>query len=119
MSIGQICAFLVRDRYKLVLLMTDGSEIDCSLPLLWMAPIEDRVRLRHKKRGTTYDLVGSAIVQCDRPLEDYDNVVVYRCIETGQLWIRPTGGFRGFEIDKRDVPDTRVVIDSRDWTGRQ
>ncbi len=42
---------------------------------------------RHKKRGTTYAIVGSACVQADDPLRDHEIVVVYRA-EDGQLWVR-------------------------------
>lgn len=35
-------------------------------------------RVRHLKRGTTYDKLGAALVQADAPLHDGDAVVVYR-----------------------------------------
>lgn len=53
---------------------------------------------RHKKRGTTYEIVGEAEAQVstgahvwgivERPLRDGDQLTVYRCIETGKLWAR-------------------------------
>jgi hypothetical protein len=43
---------------------------------------------KHKKRGTTYEIVGGAMVQTDKPLNDMDSVVVYQCRETGELWVR-------------------------------
>lgn len=45
---------------------------------------------RHKKRGTTYELVGIARAQCAndfRPLCDDDRVAVYRGTN-GKLWVR-------------------------------
>lgn len=58
------------------------------------------VRYRHKKRGTTYTLVGHAQVQCpkDHPLTEYEVVTVYRADvsplddESG-LWVRRKAEF--------------------------
>lgn len=50
-------------------------------------------RWRHKKRGTTYAVVGTGQVQTDTPLADNAVVVVYRCEQTGDLWARPIGEF--------------------------
>lgn len=47
------------------------------------------MRIVHKKRGTVYDVVGSATIQCDRPIADYDHVVVYKDPFSGHLWVRP------------------------------
>jgi len=48
---------------------------------------------RHKKRGSTYDVIGEAKIQADEPLTDYEVAVVYRCRETGDLWIRRKSEF--------------------------
>lgn len=48
---------------------------------------------KHKKRGTTYTIVGTAEVQAEEPLTDYEVVVVYRCTEDGKLWVRRTSEF--------------------------
>jgi len=48
---------------------------------------------RHKKRGSTYTVVGLAEVQADEPLTDYEVVTVYRCRETGRLWVRRKSEF--------------------------
>lgn len=62
----------------------------------------DLKRVRHKKRGTTYEILGEAEAQISNPdtyegdltgpgaryLREGDSLVVYRCIETGKLWLR-------------------------------
>jgi hypothetical protein len=45
-------------------------------------------RAKHIKRGTTYDVIGEGRIQAEKPLADYDRVVVYRCHDDGRLWIR-------------------------------
>ncbi len=50
------------------------------------------VQMRHVKRGTVYDLVCVAMVQTDTPLNDYDQVMIYRG-EDGQTWVRPLSEF--------------------------
>jgi hypothetical protein len=58
---------------------------------------------RHIKRGTTYDVIGEAYIQTDKPLEDMMKVVIYRCHEDGQLWARRLAEFYDgrFEIPAR------------------
>jgi hypothetical protein len=51
------------------------------------------MRFKHKKRGTVYDMIGSAIAQCDRPIVDSDLLVVYKDPFSGQLWVRPKTEF--------------------------
>jgi hypothetical protein len=50
------------------------------------------VQMRHVRRGTIYDLVCVASIQTDTPLNDYDQVMVYRG-EDGQTWVRPLSEF--------------------------
>lgn len=61
-------------------------------------------RVRHKKRGGIYEVLGEAQVQTSRPLEDYEVVVIYRSLNTpdiddpaspmkGDTWIRPKAEF--------------------------
>jgi len=45
------------------------------------------VRVRHKKRGTTYDVIATGRLQVDGDL-DMEKVTVYRG-EDGQVWVRP------------------------------
>lgn len=53
----------------------------------------DEERYRHKKRGTTYRVIGEADLQCDRPVSDYDVVVVYQAEHDGRIWVRPRSEF--------------------------
>lgn len=50
-------------------------------------------RVVHKKRGTVYDIVGVGTIQCDRPIADYDKVVIYRDPYSFDFWVRPVGEF--------------------------
>ena len=59
-------------------------------------------RITHKKRGTVYDIVGPAIAQCDRPIVDYDELVVYKDPFSGQLWVRP----------KHEMNDGRFAVEA-------
>lgn len=50
-------------------------------------------RVQHKKRGSTYRVVGRGKVQTDTPLTDYAEVVVYQCEADGAVWVRPVSEF--------------------------
>lgn len=52
-----------------------------------------RERVRHRKRGSTYTVMGRAKVQTGTPLTDYSEVVVYRSEADGSLWVRPVAEF--------------------------
>jgi hypothetical protein len=47
---------------------------------------------RHKQRGGAYTVVGRACLQTSRPIEDDQELVVYRG-QDGRLWARPFGEF--------------------------
>jgi hypothetical protein len=51
-------------------------------------PDEGPRRVRHKKRGSTYRVIGTAVLQTDEPLEDMRGVVVYQCEADGRFWVR-------------------------------
>lgn len=57
-------------------------------------------RVRHKKRGTEYDVLGEADLQTEKPLRDYAVVMVYRDPTSGRLWVRPVDEFNDgrFEV---------------------
>lgn len=57
-------------------------------------------RYRHLKRGSTYQLVGQARVQTDAPLSDMDEVTVYRCEQTGDLWARRRSEFEDGRFER-------------------
>lgn len=48
---------------------------------------------RHKKRGTTYKVIGTAEVQAEDCILEGDLVIVYRADSDGKLWVRPTEEF--------------------------
>ncbi len=48
--------------------------------------------VRHKKRGTTYTVLGEAGLQTEQPLVAGDRLVVYQGL-TGDLWARPPHEF--------------------------
>ena len=63
-----------------------------------MPPQHDRsqttpARVRHKKRGTEYEVLGEADLQTGKPLTDYAVVIVYRDVTTGRIWVRPRDEF--------------------------
>lgn len=58
-------------------------------------------RVRHKKRGTEYEVIGVGKIQAENWL-DYDapmgsvdmrEVVIYRSVDDGSLWVRPREEF--------------------------
>jgi hypothetical protein len=54
---------------------------------------------RHVKRGTTYEIVGNAILQCSaNSILDEQPLVVYRG-EDGQLWVRGVTEFNDGRFD--------------------
>lgn len=70
---------------------------------------------RHKKRGTVYEIfTDSASLQCsvaedfERMFED-DSWTVYRNIETGHVWVRPTEEFLDGRFERiEDEPATET-----------
>lgn len=50
-------------------------------------------RFKHVKRGTTYELLGLALVQAAKPVTEDDTVAVYRAEKDNQLYIRPANEF--------------------------
>lgn len=47
---------------------------------------------RHKKRGTDYKRMGTAIMQCENEIFDMKNLTLYQD-EDGQYWVRPPSEF--------------------------
>lgn len=60
-------------------------------------------RWRHKKRGTTYTDLGSAMIQSDVPLTDMDEVVIYRSEHDGSLWARRRSEFHDGRFERLDA----------------
>lgn len=57
---------------------------------------------RHKKRGTTYTLMGRAKMQIDGPL-DMAEVVVYQSNSDGSMWVRPVAEFEDGRFERIDT----------------
>jgi hypothetical protein len=70
----------------------EQSELEKAELLTQIQFQEKPVQMRHVKRGTIYDLVCVASIQTDTPLNDYDQVMVYRG-KDGQTWVRPMTEF--------------------------
>ena len=51
------------------------------------------MRYRHKKRGSTYTVVGTGELQSKLPVEEGTKLVVYQCETDGRIWIRPESEF--------------------------
>ena len=66
--------------------------IDAALAAL--RPAQDAERVVHMKRGSTYEVIGEAEVQCAVMVEEGAMLTVYRCEKDGKLWARPTAEFR-------------------------
>lgn len=65
------------------------------------------MKAKHLKRGTTYDIIGTAEIQTSGdPIKEGDAVTVYRSHETGKLWVRPLHEFYDgrFEITTEIEP---------------
>ena len=73
-------------------------------------------RFRHKKRGTTYAVIGTATVQASgAPIAEAELVVVYRAESDGALWVRRQSEFHDgrFELlqpEGQTVPPGTPVI---------
>lgn len=52
------------------------------------------VRWRHKKRGTTYEIIAIAKLQYSGRLDDMTEMVVYRSDSDGSLWVRSEKEFK-------------------------
>lgn len=60
-------------------------------------------KVRHIERGTEYEVVAYGMIQTDRPLVDYNNVVVYKD-NNGMVWVRPSDEFE--DPDRFEEIDT-------------
>ena len=54
----------------------------------------DTERVQHVKRGTTYTVVGEAKLQSSGSIAEGAMLTVYRDVNSGALWVRPTDEFR-------------------------
>lgn len=108
-ALGVLNALLIDDRYEVKHLGSlirevgdaDGL-IECvaarteraealQVALTLLVEAAERPRLRHVKRGSTYDIVGEGVLQTERPLTDGAALVVYRDVVDGRWFFRPPG----------------------------
>ena len=54
---------------------------------------------KHRVRGTSYTVVGRAVVQTNQPMSDEQEVVVYAGAD-GRLWVRPVSEFYDGRFEK-------------------
>ena len=83
-----------------------ADAVEVALVLLTEAA--ERPVIRHKKRGSTYDLyTGDALLQTDHPLKDNDTVGVYRDRASGRWFVRASGEMVDGRFDTPgDLPPT-------------
>jgi len=62
-------------------------------------------RYRHKKRGTTYQIIGTALVQATTPIPEGTVVTIYQCEQTGAIWVRPTSEFIDGRFEELENPE--------------
>lgn len=55
---------------------------------------------RHKKRGTTYNILTEGTMQHSNPMVDFTDVVVYQDINSGRVWVRPKSEFYDGRFEK-------------------
>lgn len=70
------------------------------------AAIMGLARVRHKKRGSHYRVLGQGRLQSSAPLVDEAALVIYRAEEGGALWARPVAEFEDgrFDLDLDFAP---------------
>lgn len=64
---------------------------------------KNKPKVRHLKRGTTYNILGKARIQTEWPVVDNVELTVYQGTEDGKMWARPTDEFedgRFVKVDK-------------------
>ncbi len=61
-------------------------------------------RWRHKKRGTTYEIVGLAKLQYSGRLDDMTPMIVYRSESDGSLWVRSEKEFGDGRFERLSDP---------------
>lgn len=69
---------------------------------------------RHKKRGTTYRIVGESSVQADEPIREGDAVIVYRADSDGSLWVRRKDKFFDGRFERVTPPPPPTTSDENE-----
>ena len=65
---------------------------------------------KHKKRGTTYAVIGVAEVQTANRIYEGDRLTVYRG-QDGRLWARPEAEFNDGRFEAVHPTDAEILID--------
>jgi phage gpG-like protein len=60
----------------------------------------DSEEWKHKKRGTTYSIVGDVRVQCETPLQDDEMVLLYQSTQDGSYGCRRHSEFHDGRFEK-------------------
>jgi hypothetical protein len=69
-----------------------------------LSPAQDTAPVYlHKKRGTTYTLVGEATLQVTESAHDNARLVIYRSTTDGRLWVRPYHEFHDGRFEAQDT----------------
>lgn len=79
-------------------------------------------RVKHLKRGSTYQVLGEGKVQTETPLTDNDPVIIYQAESDGALWVRPPsefhdGRFAALRAKAKEAPIPtmmRLVVEAKD-----
>lgn len=62
--------------------------------------------VRHRARGSEYEVVGQAYLQTSKPLADMEPMVVYTDI-LGRMWVRPESEFTDGRFDLVESEESR------------
>jgi hypothetical protein len=57
------------------------------------------IKFRHRVRGTSYTVLGRAVLQTNQPVSDEQELVVYAGPD-GRLWVRPVSEFYDGRFEK-------------------
>jgi hypothetical protein len=57
------------------------------------------MKFKHRKRGTSYTVLGRAVLQTNQPVSDEQELVVYAGAD-GRLWVRPVSEFYDGRFEK-------------------
>lgn len=71
----------------------EAKERYYSMTVSGQKTVKDEPVYKHKKRGTSYTIVGDARVQCETPLQDDETVYVYRDVKDGTMSVRRPSEF--------------------------
>lgn len=84
--------------------MRDVCRQDARAAIEALDAVRSQGRYRHKKRGGTYALIGTAEIQASAPVNEGEPVAVYRCDADGRLWARPLDEFNDGRFESLPLP---------------